>query len=218
MSNPNAPFGLRPVRYVDGRNYSPSIKAYTIADSYATAIGKGDLVALDPAGSTYTGPAAFDPGLNVIKAGNNGTVTNAQPVLGVFLGATWNLTDGSIFFRPYWPASQTTFSAQGAYDVLVADSADLVYEVQFDATGFTPAQVGTFAQITSPAAYSANGVSQAVATSPGGTTVTTSTAQLKILRLSPKPRNGQQNTYGAYAVAEVLLVQQENRYETVKSS
>ena len=67
MSNPNAPFGLRPVRYLDGRPYAPSINGYTIADSYATAIGTGDLVILNPAGSTYTGPAAFDPGLNINK-------------------------------------------------------------------------------------------------------------------------------------------------------
>src|ERR1700678_2238451 len=98
MSNPNAPFGLRPVRYVDGRPYAPSIKAYTIPDSYATAIGKGDLVALNPTGSTYTGAPEFDPGVNIEKAGVYGSlIVNAQPVLGVFLGATWNLTDGSIF-------------------------------------------------------------------------------------------------------------------------
>jgi hypothetical protein len=217
MSNPNAPFGLRPVRYLDGRPYAPSIGGYTIADSYATAIGTGDLVILNPAGSTYTGPAAFDPGLNINKAALSGSVVNSTPVLGVFLGATWNLTDGSIFFRPYWPASQTTFSAQGAYDVLVSDSADIVYEVQFDVTGFTPAQVGTYAQLDAPTTYDANGKSTAFATSPGGTTVSTATNQLKILGLSKKPRNGQQNVYGAYAVAEVLLVQHRNKYETYKN-
>lgn len=217
MSNPNAPFGLRPVRYIDGRPYAPSIGRYTIADSYATAIGTGDLVIRNPAGSTYTGDQAFDPGLNINKAGLAGSVVNSQPVLGVFLGATWNLTDGSIFFRPYWPASQTTFSAQGAYDVLVVDSADVVFEVQFDVTGFTPAQVGTYAQLDAPTTYDANGKSTAFATSPGGTAIATATNQLKILRLSPKPRNGQQNSYGAYAVAEVILTQQGNSYESYKN-
>jgi hypothetical protein len=217
MSNPNAPFGLRPVRYIDGRPFAPSIGAYTIADSYGTAIGKGDLVIQNPAGSTYTGAAEFDPGLNIQKTGVSSFIANSQPILGVFLGATWNLTDGSIFYRPYWPASQTTFNAQGAYNVLVADSTDLVFEVQFDATGFTPAQVGTLAELYCPGAYSANGVSQAYATDPGQTSVSTATNQLKILGLSKKPRNGQQNAYGAYSVAEVLLIQGGNNYEVVKA-
>jgi hypothetical protein len=221
MSNPNAPFGLRPVRYKDGRPYSPlGAFAYTIADSYSHAIGVGDLVARDPAGSTYTGPAEFDPGLNIVKALNSGGAgaVNTVPALGVFAGATWNLTDGSIFYRPYWPASQTTFNAQGAYNVLVADSADLVFEVQFDVTGFTPAQVGTLAELYAVDSIDANGRSTSYATGPGGTNSATATLQLKILGLSKKPRNGQANVYGAYSVAEVLLVQQENAYEVVKSS
>lgn len=219
MSNPNAPFGLRPVRYLDGRPYSPSIGGYTIADSYAKSIGVGDLVYAVPTGSTYTGPQGFDPGQNIglASAGGSAGAITQQPVLGVFIGATWNLTDGSVFYRPYWPANQTTFNAQGAYNVLVSDSADLVYEVQFDATGFTPAQVGTYAELYATLAISATGLSQGYATSPGGTTVTTSTAQLKILGLSKKPRNGNPNIYGAYSVAEVLLVQHRNKYETYKN-
>ena len=89
MANPNAPFGFRPIRYIDGRPFGAGTNEYQIPDVYATAIGNGDPVKTVAASSLST-----DPGLQIGKG-----VSNAY-VRGVFVGARWNLTDGSVFFRP----------------------------------------------------------------------------------------------------------------------
>lgn len=213
MSNVNAAFGLRPIRFRDGTPYSPVGNAYTIADQYSKGIGTGDPVVLAATGSSGGSPggagAIGDTGLNIARS-TQSTGLSTGPVMGVFLGNTFNLTDGSIFYRNFWPASQATFQAQGAYDVLVADSADLVFEIQSDSTGLLPENVGEYFKLNLPQAapwYNSNGVSSV---SVNGASVEDTIASadyvVQLLRLSNRPRNNAPNLYGAYAVGEFVLV------------
>jgi hypothetical protein len=211
MSNVNAAFGFRPIRFKDGTPYSPIGNAYTIADQYADGIGTGDPILLDPTGSGTGGQGGAgvpgDTGLNITRTAESGGLSTGG-ISGVFLGCTFNLLDGSIFYRNFWPASQATFGAQGAYDVLVADSQDLVFEIQSDSNGLVPDQVGLYFKLNLPTAapwYNSNGVSNVTVN--GGDTNSSASADyvVQLIRLSNRPRNNQPNVYGAYAVGEFVI-------------
>lgn len=211
MSNVNAAFGLRPVRYKDGRPFGAGTNSYTIADQYADGIGVGDPVALDATGTSTGGQGGSgvitDTGLNITRSSQSGGLSNAG-FRGVFLGATFNLTDGSIFYRPFWPASQATFNAQGAYDVLVADAPDLIYEIQSDSNGLLPENVGEYFKLNLPTAspwYGANGVSSVTVNGSDSNSSSSAAYVVQLVRLSNRPRNGAANVYGAYAVGEFLI-------------
>lgn len=211
MSNVNAAFGLRPVRYKDGRPFGSGVNSYTIADQYASGIGLGDPVALDATGTSTGGAggsgAVSDTGLNITRSSQSGGLSNAG-FRGAFLGATFNLTDGSIFFRPFWPASQATFSAQGAYDVLVADAPDTVFEIQSDVNGLLPENVGEYFKLNLPTAspwYASTGTSNVTVNGSDSNSSSSAAYVVQLIRLSNRPRNGQANVYGDYAVGEFLI-------------
>ena len=82
MANPDAPFGLRPVRHLNGNDWNGgTIRCWTSA-SYATALYVGDPVMLEPTGANR-GTAVRCP--NVIQSGLTatdfciGVITSFEP-------------------------------------------------------------------------------------------------------------------------------------------
>lgn len=188
MANPDAAFGFRPVRYLDGRPYNGGINEYTIANALAANIGRGSLV-------TKTGT-----GQNITIAASGTT-----PSIGVFLGVQYRDANGATQFKPNWVSGTVTFQSEGA-KALVADAPDLVFELQASA-GFVADNEGQFAGIV-VGAPDANGNAT---TEFDSADITGTADNVKLLRLSKKPRNGQANDYGSNAVAEVLIAIHENR-------
>lgn len=180
MANPNAPFGLRPVRHLFGGVVRPN--EYTIADQYGTALYLGD-----PVVATGTGR-----NIGIATAGSS------NPVTGVFAGCEYVDSLGDTKFSKYWPASQVTKSGT-TVKALVIDDPHVVFEVQF--ATLAAADIRQLANLVSGSGNAQTGQSGWTAAAP----VTTEN-QLKIYRLSNgSSPGGVQNAYGAYAVAEVLI-------------
>ena len=130
MANTSRIFGFRPVKHLNGSAYNGAANIYTVKS--ATKLVPGDLVKLT-GGASQVGIAEVD------------AATNDAAVLGAVVGivpakldpVTGKMTAGSI-------ALDTPLSVTGGSTpafVLVADSSDVVYEVQ--KASFTATDVGT---------------------------------------------------------------------------
>lgn len=187
MANTNAPFGLRPVRYVDGRPYNGAVDYY-FATGASGAIYIGDPVIA--AGSANTSEVnGFPPGsLPTCGIASDG---DGDPITGVCVGVVADTRDST----PYRVDSTDRIIA-------VARGHDLVFEVQADAGGTALAatdvglhgnlKVGTGSTVTGVSAWTFD-TADPPANDPSN--------QLKILGFSK--RNNTE--IGAYAVVEVLI-------------
>ena len=130
MANTSRIFGFRPVKHLNGSAYNGAANIYTVKSS--TKLVPGDLVKLT-GGASQVGIAEVD------------AATNDAAVLGAVVGivpakldpVTGKMSAGSI-------ALDTPLSVTGGSTpafVLVADSSDVVYEVQ--KASFTATDVGT---------------------------------------------------------------------------
>tara|TARA_R110002020_G_scaffold335681_2_gene550851 strand:- start:186 stop:791 length:606 start_codon:yes stop_codon:yes gene_type:complete len=105
----DGPYGLKPVKMLNGSPYAGATRQYRIASAYDTNIFYGDVVKLVTAGTVErdTADAAMTP-------------------IGVFMGCTY--TDPStsqITFKQYWPASTVASDAM-AY---VVDDPNVLFKV-----------------------------------------------------------------------------------------
>jgi len=94
----DGPYGLRPVKMLNGTPYAGATRLYRIASAYATDIFYGDVVKLVTGGTVErdTADAAMTP-------------------IGVFMGCTY--TDPGTSqptFKQYWPASTVASDAKPA--------------------------------------------------------------------------------------------------------
>lgn len=113
MANADAPFGLRPVRYLSGAPYNGAANKYYVpATDTDAAIYIGSLVKL-------TGGADAD-GIPVVT----GNVATSNPVVGVVVGVMPVTADSTIY----------RVNSTARY-VMVADDPNLVFEVQEDSDG-----------------------------------------------------------------------------------
>lgn len=186
MANPNAPFGLRPVRHMFGGVVRAN--EYNIADQYGTALYLGD-----PVVATGTGK-----NIGIASAATSAKLT------GVFAGCEYVNSLGDTIFSKYWPASTVTLSGS-TVKALVYDDPFLLYEVQFDT--LAAANVRALANLVSGSGNAQTGLSGWTAVAPPGA----GENQLKIWSVPSSLVNqgGVINAYGAYAVAHVLLAQHE---------
>lgn len=191
MSNTNKPFGLKPVRHVDGSPWNGQVQKCYVSSAYATALFIGDPVCISPT-LAERDPTAKHPTVNT-NAGTTGLV-----IRGVIVAIE---PDPSNLSRQYIPA------LTGGY-VYVAGWCDpsVVYQVQDDGSG-TPAAVfvGQNAELAAGSGGStATGLSSFVldATTP----TTTQAHTLHILGLSDIPNN----ELGDYAVWDVVLNTNQN--------
>lgn len=185
MANNNAPFGLRPVRYVDGRAYNGAVEYY-LATGATGVIRPGDPVV--DAGSANTSEIqGYAPGtLPTCTVALDG---DGDPIIGVCVSVL-PVTRDSLVYR------ETSTDRI----ILVARGPDLVFEVQADASGTALAatDVGLHAclKVGTTATYRSDwtlDASDAPANDPSN--------QLKILGFGKGPKN----EIGAYAVVEVLI-------------
>ena len=186
MANPTGSFGLRPVRYVDGRPYNgQSVICYKSA-SYATAMYIGDPVLLSPTLAEKETTGKY-PTVNV-SAGTAGTL-----IRGVVIGFVPSDRDSLV----YSPASTE------AYPIVCMDK-DVIYEIRGDGGGaLTSVVPGQNAVMIATSAgdtkYGTSGfdLDEGTTTAPN----TTQNFTLHIIAL----KKAEDNALGINAVYEVLL-------------
>lgn len=124
MSNPNAPFGLRPVRYMDGTPWNGATIPCYCSASYATALYNGDPV-LWSATLGEKDTTAKMPTINV------SAVASGSMIRGVIVSFEPNADN---LTQQYRPASQERIA-----NVVIA-TPDLVFQVRDDGDA-TPSKV-----------------------------------------------------------------------------
>jgi hypothetical protein len=168
MANLDSPFGLRPVRMVNGSPFSNQQNRYRIAANYNTSIYQGDLVQVVTGG-----------GIERVAAGGSGLV------LGVFNGCTYtDPSSGKQKWSNYYPASTN------ASDIIafVIDAPDTVFEVQADAAFPVADLFGNFDIVDgSPVGDTTSGISNVELDVTTG--ATTATLPLKAIDISQDPLN-----------------------------
>lgn len=183
MSNPNAPFGLRPVRYIDGTPWNGQTQRCYVAAGYGTALYIGDPVLWTTA---LTGKSARYPTI-MVSAGTSGVI--CRGVITSFEPSPANLT------LQYRPASTERWA-----NVAIA-TPELIFQIRDDGDG-TPTAVwagqnglfvaGTGSAITGLSGYVLD----------GSTTPTTTQAHtLHIVGLA----DIEDNELGDYAIWDVIL-------------
>ena len=146
MANTSKINGFRPVKHVTGAPYNGQANIYGVASGDSTALFVGDAVKLAADGNAA--------GIQYVTAHAAGTAGTGQPALGVVVGiintkldpVDGRMSAGSISLDTpvYRPGSVEQY-------VLVADSPDLIYEVEATAAGsaysFAVADIGQNANI-----------------------------------------------------------------------
>lgn len=169
----NKPWGLKPVRYLNGTPWNDAQNSYPIASAYATAI--------------YT----YDP-ITTLADGTIGIGVAGASCRGVFLGVQFIDTAGVVQNLPYWPAAQATLGSATA-TAFVADDPNLVFSMQetngsgVAGTPLALADVGLNANFFVQAGAYPDYISQTSLNN--ATEATTGTLNMKILGLDPTPGN-----------------------------
>lgn len=183
MANSNAPFGLRPVRRLDGAAPNYQAQKFKIAYNNSNSMGTGDLVKLLTTGY-----------IDVAGATDH-------PCLGVFAGCEYfDTTAQKKIFSPAWRAPSITSTIVVTAYVIV--DTQMIFEVQSSAGPTTIASLGSTAKITgngAPNAYSGQSVLALDSTTLADTT---NTYPLMVVGLSDKVGN---DNSSAYNIVEVVL-------------
>lgn len=195
MANVNAPFGARPVRYLNGTPWSGVGRPYYVPAAYGTALYIGDPVVIvgDSNDNEYMG---FPPGS--LSEVNIGVAGDATPITGFVVGFN-PVTAQSLVYKP----------ASTEAIVYVCDDPNVVFHIRDDGGGTPSADwVGWNANLISGSGSTVTGRSAWALD--GGTSDgpdADASNQLLILALAAI----QNNEIGDYAVWEVLLNQQTYR-------
>lgn len=188
MPMTSAPFGLSPVRYLNGAKWNGQMTLYWISSSDPNAYAIGDPVTLSGSGS-----ALGVPGVTLATAGTSNMVTGAIVTSGGLVEAGPFVNPAQLDTTPI-PATKTQ-----DYFVGVVDDPNVIFAIQEEGTGTALAatNIGQNANLksgTNNGYVSGWSLSE---TSPA----TTNTLQLKLLGL----QRTQGNIFGHYAVWHVLI-------------
>ena len=207
MANTSKINGFRPVKHVTGAPYNGQANIYGVASGDSTALFVGDVVKLAADGNAA--------GIQYVTAHAAGVAGTGQPALGVVVGVINTKLDpvdgrmsaGSISLDTpvYRPGSVEQY-------VLVADSPDLIYEVEATAAGsaysFAVADVGQNANIFAGSGSTTTGNSaHSLNMSDKGTTAT---LPFKIVGVSKKIDNEVTGNY-----TKVLVQINNHQYKSV---
>lgn len=174
--NPSKPSGLNPVRYLKGAKYDGKFQIYSIAAANTNPFYMGDLVT--PVLAT---DASGIPGITLATAGN--------VALGVIIavgtqqyGAYVNPNALQNNFRPSGAQTQVYYAA-------VSDDPDIIYEIQEGGAGTNLSASLLHHNANIIYAAPAAGVVVSGTQLDNGSLATTSTLNLKIMRLVPRIDN-----------------------------
>jgi len=134
MATTAAPYGLRPVKRVDGLPYAGAYSTYLIDPAGVnTNIYYGSVVYNNANGyiAIVTGTGA-DATTNDWPTGS----TSATGAIGVFVGCSYINTNGQVIFSQYYPSGTT-----GVVQAFVVDDPMVLFQAQLDGTA-TQAAIG----------------------------------------------------------------------------
>jgi len=203
MTNPNAPFGLRPSRHLTGTGHR--LNKYPIASGLAENIAIGDLVKSDGNGNIAKA-AAGDAFLGVYM-GHNYKYSGDGLSAASFAGSA----NGDIPFFKAW-VSGTTPPTGVEVEALVADDPFETFEVQ-TSVAVTAADIGALVNLVDAAPDLTNGHSKQTVDKTG------TPSQFRVQRILQKPvrlvdaNNNTtgfgMSTTGNYALIEVTCMKHE---------
>lgn len=199
MANVNRVNGFRPVKHTNGAAWNGQVNLYYIPSTDSTAVFVGDLVKLAGSASSDGYPTVAQSAANDVSVGVVvGFLPENVTPGGISNGRTPNLD------TPVYRAASTN-----RY-VLVADSPDLVMEVQEDGVGGALAvtNIGQNIQAVVGAGSTTTGASGMQADS--STAATTSTHELRLIGFVNRPDNEIGN-----ANAKVLVAFNKHQYGSV---
>lgn len=196
MANTSRINGFRPVKHITGAPYNGQANMYAVSSSNGTAIFVGDLVKLAADGNAA--------GLQYVVPATAGVAGTGAAAVGVVVGIVPNkldpvsggLTTGSMALdTPLYLAAST------AGYVLVADSPDLIFEVEATNGGssytFAIGDIGNNFNVYAGSGSTTTGMSAHSAD--GGDKGTTATLPLRVLGLVKRVDNA------AGAAAKILV-------------
>ena len=190
MANIDAAFGLKPVRHKDGTPYAGQHNLYYIPAADGTAVFVGDVV--KHAGTSGAAGTRID-----------GVDIEGMPAVIQAAAGDSSLVGVVVGFYPRPTALETKYRpASTAMIAMVADDRSLIFEVQEDSDTCTlsAAEVGRNYDLVVGSGSTSTGKSaMELDSSTGGTT----TANLRVLRLVPRPGN----IIGTWAKWEVLILE-----------
>lgn len=194
MANTNAPFGLRPVRYLNGALWNGQVQRYLVPATDSTAMFIGDPVTLagDAGASGSYVNGIYTAGMPTVSIGIAGSA-----IVGAIVGFEVNPSALDAIHR----------AASIARVALVADDPNIVFHMQEanSGTAFTSAEVSLNANFVSGTGSTITGYSSYVVDN--STEATTATLNLRLMRLAPI----ETNDYGVAAIWEVLLMAHQHR-------
>jgi len=173
MATTAAPYGLRPVKRVDGMPYAGAYSTYLINPSgYNTNIFYGSVVYINANGyiNIVTGTGA-DATTNDWPTGS----TSATGAIGVFVGCSYVNGQGQLIFSQYYPANTT-----GVVQAFVVDDPMVLFAGQLDGTA-TQAAVGANTFFAAAQSTSTGNTTTGNSTSALDATVVTVPAALRIV-------------------------------------
>lgn len=173
MANPNSPFGLRPVHHIIGAEYNGQTNRYYI-DTAVTIFGIGDIVRLGGSGDSN--------GVPTVLRGTSG----GAPI-GVITSIEADREN----------QTRTVVAVGESAYVNVADSPDIIFEIQSDVDGVVADDLGLVGSLTVTDANTTTGKSNIVLDANGANN------DFRIIR----KKQISDNELGAYAVVEGLLAQ-----------
>lgn len=199
MANADTPFGLKPVRYKDGRPYNGACNPYYVPSSYGTALFIGDPVVKVAAGSNTAAVSA--PGAGSFPIGTLPSVE--KTAVGDVDGITKMITGVIVGFaalpndltKKHNPASTERV-------VYVADSPDLVFEIQADGAVAAASMGLNAVLIATHSGSTTTGLSGIELDTTSDVPAADASNQLIILRAANREDN---DTTIAHAKVEVLI-------------
>jgi hypothetical protein len=203
MANINAPFGLRPVKHLDGASWNQQVTMYYIPSTDTNAYYIGDVVQAAANGDPIYGASA------VTLAGTRGTPFTSGNVRGVVVGIGTQVQTpaGSLpgMFDPnnlnvvYIPATKTQ-----NYYVWVCDDPSVIYEIQADSGVLSTTSFNKNAAFTPTANTStlttSGGVLQSATVLQTSSAAVTSTLPLRLMGGKFQPDVDLTSGYAVYYV------------------
>lgn len=173
MATTAAPYGLRPVKRVDGMPYAGAYSTFLIDPAgYNTNIYYGSVVYVNANGyiNIVTGTGA-DATTNDWPTGS----TSVTGALGVFVGCSYINAQGQLIFSQYYPSGTT-----GVVQAFVVDDPMVLFAAQLDGTA-TQAAIGANTFFAAAQSTSTGSTRTGNSTSALDATVVTASAALRIV-------------------------------------